>query len=152
MWSNAFQIIWLDVSYVATYVKRLSFLAFVRLFFNTCRIKSLFPYKDPLNRSQTFKLVYTASCWDCDDFYIGKTKRRLQGRKTEHLKALAKQEHKPAVPDRMKGTGRNTKWDHFEVLASGKANYHCNIKEKLFKQELNPTLNTNVTSDKLSLF
>ena len=32
----------------------------------------------PKDRSQKFKVVYKASCWDCDDSYIGKTKRRLQ--------------------------------------------------------------------------
>ena len=49
------------------------------LFFqNTHRIKSLFPYKDRLNRSQMSKeLVF----WDCQDFYFGKTKRRLHDRK-----------------------------------------------------------------------
>ena len=41
------------------------------------RIKSFFPYKDRLNRSLRSKVVYKASCWDCDDCYIGKTKRRL---------------------------------------------------------------------------
>ena len=28
-------------------------------------------------RSQLSKVIYKASCWDCDYFYIGKTKRRL---------------------------------------------------------------------------
>ena len=41
------------------------------------RIKSFFPYKDRINRSQMSKVVYKASCWDCQDFYSGKTKRRL---------------------------------------------------------------------------
>ena len=34
-----------------------------------------------LNRSLKSKVVYKASCWDCNDFYIGKTKRRLHDRK-----------------------------------------------------------------------
>jgi len=38
------------------------------------RIKSLFPYKDRITRSQLSKVVYKASCWDCQDFYIGKNK------------------------------------------------------------------------------
>ena len=50
-------------------------------FLNTRRIKYFFAYKDRLNRSQRSKVVYKTSCWDCDDFYIGKTKRRLQDRK-----------------------------------------------------------------------
>ena len=47
-------------------------------FQNTRRIKSFFPYKDRFNRAQKSKIVYNASCWDCDAFYIGKAKRRLQ--------------------------------------------------------------------------
>jgi len=28
--------------------------------------------------------IYKACYWNCNDFYIGKTKRRLHDRKTEH--------------------------------------------------------------------
>ena len=45
------------------------------IFQSARRIKSFFPYKDLINRSQMSKVVYKASCWDCQDFYIGKTKR-----------------------------------------------------------------------------
>ena len=61
------------------------FYGFVNLrvvFQNTRRIKS-FSYKDRFNRSQKSKIVYKASCWDCDAFYIGKTKRRILDRKTD---------------------------------------------------------------------
>ena len=54
------------------------------IFQNTRRIKSFFPYKDRLNRSQLSKVIYKASCWDCNDFYIGKTERRLL--KNDHVK------------------------------------------------------------------
>ena len=42
------------------------------------RIKSFFPYEDKLAPSFRSKVVYMyrANCWDCNDFYIGKTKRR----------------------------------------------------------------------------
>ena len=61
------------------------------IFRNTHHINSLFPYKDRLNRSLKSKVMYKASCWDCDDFYICKRKRRLHDqRKTEHFKALSK--------------------------------------------------------------
>ena len=56
------------------------------------------------------------------------------------FKALAKQEHTSAIDDHIKATGQNIKWDHFEILASGKIDYH-----------LNPTPNTYLTRDK-SLF
>ena len=72
----------------------------LKIFFrNTHRIYSLFPYKDRLNRSLKSKVVYKASCWDCDDFYIGKTKRRLHDRKTEHFKALSKNGKTSAIAD-----------------------------------------------------
>ena len=44
------------------------------MFNNTCRITSFFPYKDRISRSQRSKVVYRANCWDCDSFYVGKTK------------------------------------------------------------------------------
>ena len=132
-----------------------NFYSFVNLriiFQNTRRIKSFFPFKDRLNRSQQSKVIYKAYCWDCDDFYIGKTKRHLHDRKTEHFKALAKTDNTSAVADHVKTTGHNIKWDHFEILASGKTDYHCKIKETLFIQELKPAFNVNVSSEKLMLY
>ena len=58
------------------------------IFRNTHRINSLLS-----------KVVYKASCWDCDDFYIGKTKRRLHDRKTEHFKALSENCQTSAIAD-----------------------------------------------------
>ena len=122
------------------------------IFQNTRCIKSFFPYKDRINRSQLSRVIYKASCWDCNDFYIGKTKRRLHDRKTEHFKALTKRDQSSAIADHVKTTGHNIKWDHFDILASGKTDYHCKIKETLFIQELQPALNVNVSSEKLLLY
>ena len=70
----------------------------VRVIFQSARrIKSFFPCKDMINRSQMSKVVYTASCWDCQDFYIGKTKRRLHDRKTEHFKGITSTCHASAI-------------------------------------------------------
>ncbi len=77
------------------------------IFQSNQRIKSFFPYKDKLNRSQMSKVVYKASCWDCQDFYIGKTKRRLHDRKTEHFKAIASRSHASAIADHITSTGHN---------------------------------------------
>ena len=73
-------------------------------------------------------------------------------RKTEHFKALLKHHHSSAIADHVKTTGHNIKWDHFDILASGKTDYHCKIKETLFIQELQPALNANVSSEKLLLY
>ena len=75
------------------------------IFQSARRIKSFFPYKDMINRSQMSKVVYKASCWDCQDFYIGKTKRRLHDRKTEHFKGITSTFHASAIADHVTSTG-----------------------------------------------
>jgi len=87
-----------------------------------------------------------------NDFYIGETKQRLHGWKTEHFKALSKGDLFPAIADHVKTTGHKMKWDHFDILAFDKTDYHCKVKETLFIQELQPALNVNVSSDKLLLY
>ena len=69
-----------------------------------------------------------------------------------HFKALAKTDNTSFVADHVKTTGHNIKWDHFEIIASGKTDYHCKIKETLFIQELKPAFNVNVSSEKLMLY
>ena len=122
------------------------------IFRNTRRIKSFFPYKDKLNRSLKSKVVYKASCWDCNDYYIGKTKRRLHDRKTEHFKALTNNSHSSAIADHMTQTGHRIKWDHFDILATGQSDIHCKIKEALLIRDLKPALNENSGSEKLLIY
>ena len=57
-----------------------------------------------------------------------------------------------AIADHVKTTGHNIKWDHFDILASGKTDLHCKIKETLFIHEIKPSLNVNVSSEKLMLY
>ena len=90
------------------------------------------------------KVVYKASCWDCQDFYIGKTKRRLHDRKTEHFKGITSSCHASAIAEHVTSTGHNLKWDLLEILAKGRSDTHCKIKETLLIQELKPTLNDTV--------
>ena len=90
---------------------------------NTRRIKSFFPYKDRLNRTQLSKVKVTIIklvAGTAIIYYTGKTKRRLHDRKTKHFKALSKSDHSSAIADHIK-------WDHFDILASGKTDYHCKV-------------------------
>ena len=92
-------------------------------------------------------LILNKTKWDCDDFYIGKTKRRLHDRKTEHFKAPSKNCQTSAIADHITSTGHNIlniKWDHFEILATGRSDIHCRIKESLLIKDLKPSLNENV--------
>ena len=111
-----------------------------------------FPYKDRLCRSLRSKVIYKASCWDCNDFYIGKTKRRLHDRKTEHFRALTSNCHFSALADDMTQTGHRIIWDHFEILATGQSDIHCKIKEPLLIRDLKPAFNENIGSKKLLLY
>ena len=95
-------------------------------------------------------IIFRANCWDCNGFYIGKTKRRLHDRKTEHFKPLAKNDNTSAIADQVKASGHNIKWDHFDILAKGETD-HCKIQETLLIQELEPAFNVNVGSGKLML-
>ena len=74
-----------------------------------------------------------------DDFMIG----RLNILKDCHSSALA---------DHVISTGHNIKWDHFEIIATGKSDLQCKIKETLLISELKPSLNENVGSEKLFLY
>ena len=56
------------------------------------------------------------------------------------------------IADLGKATGHNIKWDHFDILAKGKTDYHCKIKETLFIQELEPAFNVKVGSEKRMLY
>ena len=49
-------------------------------------------------------------------------------------------------------TGHNTERDHFDILATGKSDLQCKIKETLLISELKPSLNENVGSEKLFLY
>lgn len=83
---------------------------------------------------------------------MGKTKRRLHDGKTEHRKALTKNDHSVTIANHVNGTGHNIKCDHFEILAAGKLDYHCKIKETLFIQKPKPPFNVNISSQKLMIY
>ena len=84
--------------------------------------------------------------------YIGKTKRRLRDRKTEHFKALSTNCHESAIADHVFYTNHRIEWDHFEILATGRSDMHRKIKQSLLIRDLKPTLNENVGSEKRYLY
>ena len=57
-----------------------------------------------------------------------------------------------AIADHVKTTGHNIEWEHFEILASGKTDCHCKIKETLLIQDLKPAFNVNVSSENFMLY
>ena len=57
-----------------------------------------------------------------------------------------------AIADHMTLTGHRIKWDHFDILATGRSDEHCKIKETLLIRDLQPALNENAGSEKLLLY
>ena len=76
------------------------------------------------------------------------------GRKTEHFKGITSTCHASAIADHVTSTVHNLKWDHLKILAKGRSDSdtHCKVKETLLIQELKPTLNDTVSSEKLYLY
>ena len=60
--------------------------------------------------------------------------------------------HASAIADHVTSTGHNLKWDHFDLLAKGRSDPYCKIKETLLIRELKPTLNDTLSSEKLYLY
>jgi len=75
--------------------------------------------KDRLTRAQMSRVVYKASCWNCQEFYRCKTKRGLHDRKAERFKSVTGGGRSSAIADHVTSTGHNMKWDHFEILVKG---------------------------------
>ena len=98
--------------------------------------------------------MYKANCWGCNDFSIGKTKGRLQDRKTEqNFKAITTNYHESAIADHAFSTNHRIKWDHFEISGTGgRSDMHCKIKESLFIRDLTSALNENVGREKHHLY
>ena len=53
-----------------------------------------------------------------------------------------------AIADHVFSTNHRIKWDHFEILGTGRSDMHCKIKKSLFIRDLKPALNENVGSGK----
>ena len=60
--------------------------------------------------------------------------------------------HESAIADHVFLTNHSIKWDHFEILATGRSEMHCKIKEPLLIRDLKPALNENVGNEKLRLY
>ena len=71
---------------------------------------------------------------------------------TTVIKPLSKNCQTSATADHITSTRHNIKWNHFEILATGRSDIHCRIKEPLLIKDLKHPLNENVGSEKLFLY
>ena len=97
--------------------------------------------------------------WDCNDFYIEKQSDDFMIGKLNISRPWLKMTTRQpcATADHVKTTGHNIKWNHlkwdyFNIVAWGKTDYHCKIKQTLFIQGRKPAFNVKVSSEKLILY
>ena len=134
------------------------FYGFVNLrvvFQNTRRIKSFFSDLIKIvstgrrNRTLSTKLVAGIVML----FTSAKLKEDHMIERLSTSKALTQIGHASAVAEHSAiSTGHNNEWDHFEILASGKCDLQCKIKETLLIRDLKPALNENVGGENLFLY
>ena len=94
------------------------FYAFVNvnvIFQITWCIKSFFPYKDCLDRSQSSSHLQSQLLGLQQFLYWGNKVKILEW-KMKHLKALLKLDHSSVIADHIRITGHNFKWDNFDIL------------------------------------
>ena len=110
--------------------------------FNTTKIRNFFSLKCSTPKALKSNVVYKYTCSrDVNTSYIGKTKRHLVTRVTEH------KGDKSAIGQHLKlcSSCHNTfDIDKFKLISSGKTDLECKIKEALHIKACNPSLNQNL--------
>ena len=81
--------------------------------------------------------MYGIHCTDCDVVYVGKTKRQLSTRFTEHRDL----KHVSAVSSHLTSTGHDALFDDVKILAYGKTDTELLIEESLVIKQLNAQCN-----------
>ena len=117
-----------------------------KVFYKYCRIGDRLKCKD--KQPLTSNCVYKINCALCNASYIGETRRNVSTRMAEHStsKDSAVFDHTQAW------TGHTFNLDKPQILCFEPDNIKRKIKEALFIQEHNPSLNKQVDSYKLYLF
>ena len=54
------------------------------------------------------------------------------------------------IAEQVTSTGHSLKWEHFDILARGKSDTHCKIKETFLIRDLKPALNENISSNSIA--
>jgi hypothetical protein len=113
------------------------------------KLNKLCKLKTKLPNLMCSHVVYKVSCRDCEEFYIGKTIRRLQTRLQEHQKDI-----NSALKQHSMLMDHNINFNNTEILAKDNSDFRLSIKETLKIQEQYAfnSLNRNVGSFMLRLW
>ena len=129
------------------------------VFRSTLKMSHFFQFKDKICKELKSGVVYKFSCGRCNSTYIGKTKRHLKVRASEHMgisPLTGKRVNAPyqfsTVKDHMLTCDHVISFDDFSVIGNSDKNYLLEIKESLFIRRDNPVLNRNIASVPLFLY
>ena len=128
------------------------------IFSPSCRISSLFKFKDRVQAPLRSSILYKFSCGGCNATYVGETRRHLKKRIEEHTGISAR------TGKLVKGDPNSAIYKHvlqyhhvasaacFSIIGSATSNFDLCIKESLIIGKDKPVLNNNVKSLELQLF
>ena len=128
------------------------------VFQSPCKLRSLFHFKDTLDKKIRSDLVYRYTCSNCNVTYYGKTYRHFFTRAAEHMgisnltEKRVKNVKQSAVSDHLLQCDCSINFDDFDILASETNNFRLLIKESLLIMRDKPVLNRTTTSFPLKLF
>ena len=105
--------------------------------------------KSPVPLLNKSNVVYKINCIECDEFYIGMTKRRVHIRLKEH-----KTRHYSAVFKHIHEHKHNIDFEHPKILCNDSNKMRLLVKETLsiIGQSANKSLNVNVKSFECKLW
>ena len=136
----------------------LKFCSLKIVFQSPCKLRSLFHFKDTLDKKIRSDLVYHYMCSNCNITYYGKTYRHFFTRAAEHMgisnltEKRVKNGKQSAVSDHLLQCDCSINFDNFGILTSETNNFRLFIKESLLIMRDKPELNRTTTSFPLKLF
>ena len=128
------------------------------IFKSPSRLSSVFNFKDKLPLYLVSGVIYKYTCSACKCTYVGKTKRHIHHRFSEHAGRspltgkLVKGQNSTTVRDHMLTCNTVVSNDNFEIIGRDSVDYYLKIKESLFIKKEKPTLNIQGKSVPLALF
>ena len=138
--------------------QNLKFCSLKIVFQSPCKLRTLFKFKDTLDKKIRSDLVYRYTCSNCNVTYYGKTYRHFFTRAAEHMgisnltEKRVKNVKPSAVSDHLLQCDCSISFDDFDILASESNNFRLLIKESLLIKRDKPVLNRTIKSFPLKLF
>ena len=135
----------------------LQFCSLKVVFQSPCKLRSLFHFKDTLDKKIWSDLVYRYTCSNCNVTYYGKTYQHFFTRAAEHMgisnltEKRVKNVKQSAVSDHLLQCDYSI-FDDFDILASETNNFRLLIKKSLLIMRDKPVLNHTTTLFPLKLF